>query len=56
MPGKLEGSAFVQAQVGVDNVCERAALVCSGAGGRIVLGKISRRGMTLAIARREWTV
>lgn len=54
--GEFTGSFFVEAQVGVDNVCERAALAGSSAGGSLVLGKTSRGGMTLAIARRDWTV
>lgn len=56
VPGEFDGSFFVESQVGVDNVCERAALACCGAEGSLVLGKTSREGMTLAIARRDWTV
>ncbi len=54
--GIFQTSAFVQAQVGVDNVCERAALkVCEGKG-KLILTKQAEDGMTMAVARREWSV
>lgn len=52
--GAFQGSAFVASQVGVDNVCERAARVCAGGEAQMVLGKTARDGMTLAVAERDW--
>ncbi len=51
--GSQASSDFVQTIVGVDNVCERAALA---QGGRLVLGKQVREGVTVAIARRPYFV
>ncbi len=50
--GEFEASDFVQKTVGVDNVCERAAIVGAGAGAELILKKQARDGMTLAIAKR----
>lgn len=54
--GEFQASAFVLEKMGVDNVCERAALKACGSGGRIVYGKHAEDGMTIAIAKREWGV
>ena len=54
--GQFHGSAFVEETVGVDNVCERAALKACGPGGRLVCGKQGKAGMTIAVARRQWMV
>lgn len=51
--GSFSRSAFVKEQVGVDNVCERAALKACGEGGRLVLPKRAENGMTIAIAKRD---
>lgn len=56
VPGEFHGSAFVKERVGVDNVCERAAVCAAGAGGRLYLEKQAENGMTVAIAEREWKV
>lgn len=56
VPGDFHASEFVREKVGVDNVCERAALKACKEGGAIVAGKYAKDGMTLAIARREWEV
>ena len=56
VPGEFHGSAFVKAQVGVDNVCERAAMRAAGAGGRIFLEKQAQDGMTVAIAEKTWEI
>ena len=56
VPGEFHGSVFVKAQVGVDNVCERAAKKAAGIDGRICLAKQAQDGMTVAIAEREWKV
>lgn len=54
--GNFQTSAFVKEQVGVDNVCERAALRACKIGGRLILEKYAEDGMTIAIAKREWSV
>lgn len=54
--GEFHKSDFVKEQVGVDNVCERAALKMCGPEGRLVYGKHAEDGMTIAIARKEWRV
>ena len=54
VPGEFHGSEFVKTQVGVDNVCERAALKAAGTGGWILLGKQARDGMTVAVAEKTW--
>ena len=54
--GNFHGSDFVKNQVGVDNVCERAAMAAGGKNGRIVMEKQAENGMTLAIVKREWSV
>lgn len=51
--GCFHSSAFVKQVVGVDNVCERAALAACGEGGMLVLGKQAENGMTLAVARKK---
>ena len=47
MPGDFLPSAFVEAAVGVDNVCERAAVLY---GGQLLTGKTVFKGITLALA------
>lgn len=51
--GSRSSSDFVRQTVGVDNVCERAALA---QGGQLVLGKQARQGVTVAAARRTYFV
>ena len=53
--GDFTPSAFVAQTVGVDNVCERAAVLDSS-GGRLLLRKIGRNGVTLAIAAEDFVV
>ncbi|MCR5227886.1 MAG: cobalamin biosynthesis protein [Eubacterium sp.] len=50
--GDFDGSDFVKNTVGVDNVCERAAVVGAGNGAEIILKKQAYDGMTIAIAKR----
>ena len=45
--GEFSASEFVEHTVGVDNVCERSAVA---GGGKILLGKQMKNGMTLALA------
>ena len=47
--GQFSSSAYVKTVTGVDNVCERAALACSGAD-VLTLHKTIDSGKTLAIA------
>ena len=54
--GDFEVSQFVKSQVGVDNVCERAALKGCGEGGELVYRKHASDGMTIAVAKRYWRV
>lgn len=54
--GSFRGSAFVEQTVGVDNVCERAALAACGTDGKLVLQKQAENGMTLAVAKRKWKI
>lgn len=56
MQGDFSVSDFVKEQVGVDNVCERAALAACQYGGSLVYKKHAEDGMTIAIAKREWRV
>ena len=54
--GTFHKSGFVREQVGVDNVCERAAMRFCGPKGSLVYEKHAEDGMTIAIARRDWSV
>lgn len=56
LEGNFNTSAFVKKQVGVDNVCERAALRVCEPDGTLVYEKRAEDGMTIAIAKREWRV
>ncbi|MDE7275193.1 MAG: cobalamin biosynthesis protein [Lachnospiraceae bacterium] len=49
--GDFQKSEFVMQTVGVDNVCERAALKACGAGGQLISPKYGESGITIAIAR-----
>ena len=46
--GSVSPSDFVRATVGVDNVCERAALAD---GGKLILPKLAHGGVTVAFSR-----
>ncbi len=50
--GDFSASEFVMETVGVDNVCERAAVLGAGPGSEPVLKKKAEDGMTIAIAAR----
>lgn len=56
VPGEFHSSAFVKNTVGVDNVCERAAICAAGDGGRLMLSKQANDGMTVAIVEKIWKV
>jgi len=51
VPGVFSGSDFVNKVTGVDNVCERSAVLASG--GRLLAGKEAANGVTMALAIRE---
>ncbi len=54
-PGEFSASAFVQGITGVDNVCERSAVLGSG-GGQLLLRKYKHDGVTVAAALRDFTL
>lgn len=51
--GDFTPSAFVARTVGVDNVCERAA-VCATSGGALICRKTARDGVTVALAAQDF--
>lgn len=51
--GEFGHSDTVLEKVGVDNVCERAAVLAAGTGSRIIIKKTARDGMTIAVAERK---
>lgn len=51
----FEESEFVRSVTGVGNVCERAALLASGSH-RLLLRKVAREGVTVALATEEFAV
>ncbi len=53
--GVFASSPFVKGITGVDNVCERSAVLGSN-GGRLIQEKITQDGITLAIAIKKWSV
>ncbi len=52
VPGEFSSSDFVRKTTGSDNVCERSAVRVTG--GRLILKKYSKDGITLAIAKEEY--
>ena len=53
--GAFASSDFVKKTVGVDNVCERSAVLASG-NGRLLQRKTGENGVTTAVAAREWRI
>ena len=51
-PGQFTPSSFVQSVTGVDNVCERAAVL--DAGGSLFYPKFACNGVTFALACRPF--
>ena len=51
--GAFHSSDFVYRTVGVDNVCERAAVLGAGPGGSLICHKCCGDGMTIAIGKRN---
>jgi len=56
VPGIFTASAFVKQVTGVDNVCERSAVLGSGEGGRLLTGKNAGNGVTMALAISPYTI
>jgi cobalt-precorrin 5A hydrolase len=42
--------------VGVDNVCERAAMLSAGENAKLIIKKTCLDGVTIAVAQEEWSV
>ncbi len=53
--GTFSASSFVEQTVGVDNVCERSAVLGSG-GGSLLLRKYTQNGVTVALALAPYAV
>jgi cobalt-precorrin 5A hydrolase len=53
LPGAFTASEFVRHTIGVDNVCERAALM---RGGKLIVSKTAVDGVTVAVAEEAWEV
>lgn len=53
VPGEFTPSVFVQSITGVDNVCERAALIGAE---NLIVKKTARNGVTVALAEEHWEV
>lgn len=53
--GSFTDSEFVKGIVGVDNVCERAAVLGSDEG-KLIIKKYAKEGITVAIAEKAWCV
>lgn len=51
VPGEFSSSETVLEKVGVDNVCERAAVLAAGPGAEIIQSKTAENGMTAAVAK-----
>ena len=56
IPGEFSTSAFVKDTVGVDCVCERAAIAACEGTGKLVIRKQARDGVTVAVAKRKWSI
>ena len=50
VPGNFSASEAVLKRVGVDNVCERSAVLAAGLGSRLVIKKTAENGVTVAVA------
>lgn len=53
VPGKFTASEFVSSITGVDNVCERAALIGAE---KLIVHKTACSGVTVALAEEHWEV
>lgn len=55
VPGEFTPSAFVKQVTGVDNVCERSAVLASGHG-TLIQRKTGANGVTTALAVQDWRI
>lgn len=55
VPGEFTPSPFVKKITGVENVCERSAVLASQ-NGRLIQKKNGENGVTTAVAAREWRI
>ena len=53
--GQFLSSGFVKSVTSVDNVCERAAVFSAG-GGRLIIKKTAKNGVTVAVAEPDWSI
>ena len=53
--GDFTQSEFVKQTVGVDNVCERAAMLDAGVGAELIVRKTCLSGVTVAVAQEKWS-
>ncbi|MDO5135429.1 MAG: cobalt-precorrin 5A hydrolase [Eubacteriales bacterium] len=53
--GSFTPSEFVRGVTGVDNVCERSAILGSGQG-RLIQRKMAQGGVTAALAQKNWRI
>lgn len=56
VPGIFSSSEFVRNTVGVDNVCERAAMLSAGQKAWLLVKKTCLDGVTVAVAQENWSV
>ncbi len=54
LKGDFTKSDFVKSITGVDNVCERSAII-SDENSELILKKQSKNGITIALAKKEWS-
>ncbi len=54
--GDFTASDFVKRTVGVDNVCERAAMLSAGENAKLIVKKTCLDGVTIAVVQEEWSV
>ncbi len=55
VPGEFTASSFVKQVTGVENVCERSAVLASGRG-TLIQKKTGKNGVTTALAVRDWRI
>lgn len=55
VPGEFTASSFVKQVTGVENVCERSAVLASGKG-TLIGRKKGKNGVTTALAVRDWRI
>ena len=55
VPGDFTNSSFVKQITGVDNVCERSAVLASGHG-TLIEKKQAADGVTAAVAVKNWRI